>query len=285
MNKTSIRYFLEKPLRGIWDEKNQEWRYSATDLVGILAESKQPRIHWHAIKNRNPQLKNFVVTFKLRAGDGKFYASDTLSEAGIRELTFILPSKNRSALQTWLRGLGDPLDEQSKKKAYELFDSNIVEQNEVGRWVGLQKIHGYLFDGLYDFAGKMRTKTISKGGYTFANADYLINTLRTIDKMREENFEDIIAKYLEMNIAHPFYEGNGRATRIWLDMLLKKVLKSAVDWSLIDKQEYLQAMKKSPADDTFIYTLIKGALTTDVLNRELFLKGIDYSYYYEQEEG
>lgn len=284
MSKTSIRYFMGKPLRGIWDNNLQEWRYSATDLVAILAQSKSPRVHWNAIKGRNPQLKKMVVSFKLRAADDKMYLSDTLNEEGVKELSFILPNKNRQALQSWLRGLGDPIDEQSKKKAYALFDSDIIKKDEVGKWIALQKIHAYLFEGLYDFAGKIRTKTTSKGGFTFANADYLSNVLMEIDQMSEANLEEIVSKYVEMNIAHPFYEGNGRATRLWLDMILKKNINCVVDWSLIDKQEYLLAMKKSPTESTAIYTLIKNALTNDIRNRELYMKGVDCSYYYEREE-
>lgn len=283
MIKTSIRYFNGKPVRAIWVNDQYEWRYSATDLVSILAETKSPRIYWNALKRRHPELLMFCLQLKLTASDGKKYNTDTLSEKGIRKLLLMIPSKNRIALQQWLNGLYDPLDEQSKKRAYEIIDADIVDTEEVGQTISLQKIHAYLFEGLYDFAGKIRTKTISKGGFTFANGAFLPNTLKTIDVMPESTLEEIVNKYVEMNIAHPFLEGNGRATRIWLDYILKKNLQVVVDWSKIEKKDYLNAMKMSPANVAKIFEIIERSLTKDVDNRELFLKGIDYSYYYEEE--
>lgn len=147
-----------------------------------------------------------------------------------------------------------------------------------------KKIHSYLFEGLYPFAGKIRTKTISKGGFTFANGDFLPQILSTLDMMKDSTFDEIVHKYIEMNTAHPFMEGNGRATRIWLDMLFIDRLGKCVDWSIINKDDYLKAMKRSPIDSKPIYNLLKNVLTDDVENRELFLKGIDYSYYYEELE-
>ena len=146
----------------------------------------------------------------------------------------------------------------------------------------MKQIHGYLFGGLYDFAGKIRTVNISKGGFSFAAAEFLIQTLETIEKMSEETFDDIVNKYVEMNIAHPFREGNGRTTRIWLDLMLKKQLKKCIDWSLINKNTYLLAMEKSVVDSTEIKILLKNALTDKINDREMFMKGIDYSYYYEE---
>ena len=176
------------------------------------------------------------------------------------------------------------LDEKSKKKAYELFESGFVDNIEVGTAKGLQQIHSYIFGGLHDFAGQIRTLNIAKGGFTFAPALYLDGALSHIGTMPEGTLDEIVAKYVEMNVAHPFMEGNGRSTRIWLDLILKKNLKKCVDWSLIDKKEYLSAMRESVDDPGKIYALIKNALTDDIYNREIIMKGIDYSYYYEAEE-
>ena len=179
--------------------------------------------------------------------------------------------------------MGTSIDEKSKQKAYELFESGFISQIEVGTIKGLQQIHGYLFGGLYDFAGQIRTVNIAKGGFAFAPAMYLDETLKTIEKMPEETFEQIVQKYVEMNVAHPFREGNGRTTRIWLDLILKKNLSKCVDWSQIDKTEYLEAMKRSVVDASKIFALLQNALTDKIDDREIFMKGIDYSYYYEEE--
>jgi cell filamentation protein len=160
----------------------------------------------------------------------------------------------------------------------------LINEIEVGTTKGLQQIHAYIFGGLYDFSGKVRVKNISKSGFMFAPANYLDTTLQDIEKMPENTIDEIINKYIEMNIAHPFMEGNGRATRIWLDMILKKQFKKCVDWSKINKQDYLNAMVKSHSNDTEIKTLIKNALTDKINSREMFMKGIDYSYYYEEAE-
>lgn len=207
-----------------------------------------------------------------------------IDESGVGVLLTIIPSKYRKQVQDWISGMLDPMDEQSKKKAYELYKTDLIEENEIGKTIGLQKIHAYLFEGLYPFAGKIRTKTISKGGFVFANGDFLPQTLRDIDRMPDDTFAQIIDKYIEMNIAHPFMEGNGRSTRIWLDMLLKERIKKCIDWSKIEKNDYLSAMKDSPVNPKPIFDLLKNALTDKVDDRELFMKGIDYSYYYEEEE-
>ena len=178
----------------------------------------------------------------------------------------------------------DPIDEQSKKKAYDFFKENLIEKEEIGKTVSLQKIHAYIFEGLYPFAGQIRTKTISKGGFMFANGDYLPQTLKSVDNMPDATFSEIVDKYIEMNIAHPFMEGNGRATRIWLDLLLKDRLHKCVDWSKIEKKDYLSAMKESPNNTKPIFDLLNNALTDDINNRGIFMKGIDYSYYYEEED-
>lgn len=280
--KTSIRYFNKKPVRSRWDEESSSWFVCAIDLIAAVVETSNPRIYWYTIKTRNSELLANCKQLKMTASDGKTYDTDCLSIKGLDVLLDILPRKRRSILKEWLKGNNDPLDEQSKKKAYDLINSGIINDIEVGTTRGLQQIHSYLFDGLYDFAGKIRDKNISKGGFMFANALYLPSILNNIDKMPENTIEQIVDKYVEMNIAHPFMEGNGRATRIWLDQILIRSLKKCVDWSKIDKKEYLDAMSISSSSSKQIFMLINNALTSDFENRELIIKGIDYSYYYEE---
>lgn len=174
------------------------------------------------------------------------------------------------------------IDEASKQRAMKLFDSNDLASFEVGTTKGLRQIHEYLFGGLYNFAGKIRTKNISMGSFRFASAIYLVNGLGEIEKLPEATFEEIVKKYVEMNIAHPFMEGNGRSTRIWLDLILKKNLKLCIDWEKINKQDYLNAMERSPINDLEIRELLRGALTEKINDREVFMKGIEQSYYYEE---
>ena len=169
----------------------------------------------------------------------------------------------------------------TKLKAIELFETGKLDEFEVGTFKGLSQIHKYLFEDIYDFAGKIRTENIAKNNFRFASAMYLEEALETIDKMPQSNFDEIIDKYIEMNIAHPFREGNGRSTRIWLDMILKKNINKVVDWSKIDKEDYLLAMERSPIKNTEIKFLIKEALTEEINNREVYMKGIDASYRYE----
>ena len=284
IKKTSIRYFQSKPVRAIWDDSNFEWYYSATDIISILVETKDPRKYWNNLKKRHLELLKYTKLNYLYSNDDKKYLTDTINEKGITTLSFFIPTKNRKILINWIKGSLDPIDEQSKKRAYELYDSQLIDTSIVGTTKCLQQIHSYLFSGLYDFAGKIRTKTISKGGFVFANGDYLLKTLKDIDSLPDITFDDIVHKYVEMNIAHPFMEGNGRSTRIWLDILFKERLKKCIDWSTIDKKEYLNAMTISPYDSKPIYNLLKDALTDNINNREVFIKGIDYSYYYEEIE-
>lgn len=284
LEKTSIRYFNKKPIRSRWDEETSSWLICAIDLIAAVVETSNPRIYWYTIKTRNSELLANCKQLKMTASDGKVYDTDCLSIKDLDILLDILPRKRRKILKEWLKGNNDPLDEQSKKKAYDLINSGVIYDIEVGTTRGLQQIHSYLFEGLYDFAGKIRNKNISKGGFMFANALHLPSILNDIDKMPENTIEQIVDKYVEMNIAHPFMEGNGRATRIWLDQILIRSLKKCVDWSKIDKKEYLDAMSVSPSSSKQIFILIKNSLTSDFENRELIIKGIDYSYYYEEIE-
>lgn len=169
----------------------------------------------------------------------------------------------------------------TKLKALELFDSNKINEIEVGTFEGLSKIHNFLFKDIYEFAGKIRTDNIAKGNFRFASVLYLKDILRRINEMPQNTYDEIIEKYVEMNVAHPFREGNGRSTRIWLDMILKKELNKVIDWSKINQEDYLLAMERSPVRDTEIKLLLKSALTDDVNNRDVYMKGIDASYHYE----
>ena len=174
------------------------------------------------------------------------------------------------------------IDEQSKERAIALFGSPELETFEVGTSRGLQQIHEYLFKSLYEFAGKVRTKDISKGGFRFASCLYLTESLSAIDALTEQTFEEIVIKYVEMNVAHPFMEGNGRSMRMWLDLILKKSLEQCIDWVKIDKMDYLNAMERSPVNALEIRELLRSALTAKVDDRDVFIKGIEQSYYYEE---
>ena len=275
---------MKKKIRAIWDDENSKWWYSSIDVVFALTDSTNPRIYWNAIKRRHPELNIFCRQLKLYADDGKKYLSDVMDEAGIKKLGFILRNKNSADFQNWIEGHLDPLDEQSKRKAHTLFESEILDLSLIGKTKLLQQIHAYLFEGLYPFAGKIRTKTISKGGFVLANGDFLPQALKDIDNMSDNTFPEIVDKYIEMNIAHPFMEGNGRSTRIWLDLLLKERIHKCVDWSKIEKNDYLSAMEESPINPKPIFELLNNALTEDINSREIFMKGIDYSYYYEEKE-
>ncbi|MDP3962846.1 MAG: Fic family protein [bacterium] len=176
------------------------------------------------------------------------------------------------------------IDQISKERAKEHFGSLEIEGFEVGTIRGLQQIHEYLFGGLYDFAGQIRVKDISKGGFRFASSLYLEESLNKIEKMPESTLEQIVAKYVEMNIAHPFMEGNGRSMRIWLDLMLKKNLKQCVDWARVDKADYLNAMQRSPVNSLEIRELVRAVLTDKIDDREVYIKGVEQSYYYEEDD-
>ena len=283
MLKTSIRFFEDIPVRAVWEENASKWWFCAADIAEALTKSKSPRVYWATLKRRNPQLIAICKQLKLTARDGKRYTTDVVDEDGVNTIIAIIPSKKSLVFDKWLKGMGTSLDEKSKQKAYELSESGLINDIEVGTIKGLQQIHSYIFGGLYDFAGKIRTVNIAKGGFAFAPAMFLEDNLALVEKMPEDTIEHIVEKYVEMNVAHPFMEGNGRATRIWLDLILKRNLQTCTDWSKIDKREYLDAMRESPVDPSHIFELIKNAQTPQIDDREIFMKGIDYSYYYEQD--
>lgn len=282
MIKTSIRFFDDIPVRAVWDEQSSKWWFCAADVAEALTKSKNSRSYWNAVKRRKPELSTICRQLKLTASDGKKYKTDVVDEDGVNTLIALVPSKKSVVFKKWLTDMGTTIDEKSKQKAYELFESGIIKDIEIGTVKGLQQIHSYIFGGLYDFAGQIRTVNIAKGGFAFAPSMYLQENLLKIEKMPEDTLENIVKKYIEMNVAHPFREGNGRSTRIWLDLILKKNLGKCTDWSKINKRDYLAAMKKSPVDGRDIFSLIKNALTTEIDDREIFMKGIDYSYYYEE---
>ena len=290
MNKISIRFFDDREVRAIWDDENSKWWFSVLDIVGVLRgvdDYEKNRNYWKylkaKLKREDNQLGSVTTQFKFAAPDGKKHAATVLDYDGIIELAKNFPSKQANRFIEWFTYSDETIDGKSKTKAYALFDSSLLDTIEVGTVKGLQQIHGYLFGGLYDFAGQIRDVNIAKGNFRFAPLQYLDNTLKTIEKMPERTFDEIVDKYVEMNVAHPFREGNGRSTRIWLDLILKKNLKLCVDWSKINKNDYLDAMRESTMDATRIKALLKKALTNQINDREVFMKGVDYSYYYEQD--
>lgn len=290
MNKISIKFFGDVEVRAIWDEDNSTWRYSVLDIIGVLRDEtdyQKNRNYWKYLKSKlkkeDNQLVSTTTQLKLMARDGKRYKADTLDNQGIIELAKNFPSTQANRFIEWFSYNDESIDGHSKTKAYALFDSTLYETLEVGTVRGLQQIHSYLFGGLYDFAGQIRDKDIAKGGFQFAVARYMTRTLNDIELMPDDTFDEIVDKYVEMNVAHPFMEGNGRSTRIWLDLILKKSLKKCVDWSQINKNDYLDAMKKSVSNSEKIKELLANALTDKINDREMFMKGIDYSYYYEQD--
>lgn len=215
---------------------------------------------------------------KVLAPDGKKRLSDMLDYEGIIALGKTFPGTKANRFIEWFTYSEETIDGKSKTKAYALFGSSFINGIEVGTTKGLQQIHAYLFGGLYDFAGQIRQKNISKGGFQFALVQFLEATLKRIDEMQERTFDEITDKYVEMNVAHPFMEGNGRRARIWLDLILKKRLKKCIDWSKIGKTDYISAMVLSPVDSKPLKNLLENALTDQIDSRELFMKGIDYSY-------
>lgn len=287
--KISIRFFNDREVRAVWDDTNAKWWFSVVDVVGILNEEPdytKAGNYWRWLKRKlikaNVQFVSDTHRLKLTAADGKKYLTDTLDSNGVLELAKHFPNNRAMKFLDWFLYSDTSIDGQSKKKAYTLFEGNLINEFEVGTPKGLQQIHSYLFGGLYDFAGQIREKSISKGGYRFVYAQHLNSTLQQIDAMPQKTLDEIIIKYAEMNKAHPFMEGNGRSTRIWLDLMLKKNLKKCVDWSKISKENYMNAMIISTVDSSVLIQVIKPALTNKINDREMFMKGIDYSYYYEE---
>lgn len=291
MSKKSIRFFNDREVRAIWDEERNKWWFSATDIVRAInneADYAKAANYWRWLKKRlttqGVQLVSVTHDFKFEAPDGKQRAADALDNECVQTLAKHYPNNRANAFLDWFTYSDNTIDGQSQKKAYTLFESGLLESLQPGAVKSLQQIHAYIFGGLYDFAGQIRTKTISKGNTMFCLAKYLPQNLETIQKMPDSTFHEIVDKYVEMNMAHPFMEGNGRCTRIWLDLLFKNRLGQCVDWSKIGKKEYLDAMIESQTDSTKIRALLKQALTDKINDRETFMKGIDYSYYYEQED-
>ena len=292
MSKISFRFYKDHEVRAVWDEDHSKWWFSVLDVVGAIndqADYQKNRNYWKYLKTKLRKEGNELVSatnqLKLTAADGKRYNTDVLDAEGITLLAKYTNNQRAMDFLDWFTYSDNSIDGQSKKKAYSLIESGLMDSMEPGTVQCLQQIHAYLFGGLYDFAGKIRTKTISKGGTLFCRAEYLLQNLSMIEAMPETTFEEIVDKYVDMNMAHPFMEGNGRSTRIWLDLIFKKRMKRCVDWSKIDKKEYLDAMHRSATDASRIKALLAQALTDRIDDREIFMKGIDYSYYYEQEDG
>jgi len=278
-------------VRAVWDEQQAKWWFSVLDIVAVLTDQddySKTRNYWKylkvKLKKENSELVSATTQLKLIASDGKRYSTDMLDYDGIIALGKEFPSKKANRFIEWFTFSDETIDGKSKTKAYALFESSFINNIEVGTTKGLQQIHAYLFGGLYDFAGQIRQKNISKGGFQFAVSRFLGDTLKKIEAMPETTFDEIVDKYIEMNIAHPFMEGNGRSARIWLDLILKKRIEKCVDWSKISKQDYMNAMMLSPTKGSVLKTLLKNALTTKINDREMFMKGIDYSYYYEEND-
>lgn len=290
-DKISIRFFDDREVRAVWDEENAKWWFSVLDIVAVLTDQNdytKTRNYWKylkaKLKKENSQLVSATTQLKLTAADGKKYKSDTLDYNGIIALGKTFPGTKANRFIEWFTYSDESIDGKSKIKAYALFESSFINSIEVGTTKGLQQIHAYLFGGLYDFAGQIRQKNISKGGFQFAVSRFLGETLLQIETMPHTTFDEIVEKYVELNVAHPFMEGNGRSSRVWLDLILKKHLKKCVDWSKITKKDYMNAMIQSPTNSSILKNLLKNALTNKINDREMFMKGIDYSYYYEEND-
>ena len=289
--KISIRFFDDREVRAVWDEQNSKWWFSVLDIIAVLTDQDdytKTRNYWKylkaKLKKENSQVVSATTQLKFLAPDGKKRLADMLDYNGIIALGKEFPGKKANRFIEWFTYNDESIDGKSKTKAYALYDSSLINSIEVGTTKGLQQIHAYLFGGLYHFAGQIRQKNISKGGFQFAVSRFLGDTLKQIEAMPETTFEAIVDKYVEMNIAHPFMEGNGRSARIWLDLVLKKRIKKCVDWSKISKRDYMNAMMLSPTKGSVLKTLLNNALTSEINDREMFMKGIDYSYNYEEND-
>ena len=290
-SKRSIRFYNDHKVRAVWSEEENKWYFSVLDIIGAINEQddyQKNRNYWKYLKTKLQHQQNELVSatnqLKFLAPDGKNRLADVLDADGVKMLAMSVPNNKATAFLDWFTFSDNSIDGQSRKKAYTLFESGILDEMQPGTIKSLQQIHAYLFGGLYDFAGQIRTKTIWKDGTLFCRAEYLRYNLDQIEQMPQTTFDEIVDKYIEMNIAHPFMEGNGRSTRLWLDLIFKSSIKQCVDWSQIDKKAYLQAMRHSTTDSAMIRELLRSAMTDQINDREMFMKGIDYSYYYEQEE-
>ena len=291
MSKISIRFYKDHEVRAVWDDASSKWYFSVLDVVGAINDEDdyaKTRNYWKYLKAKlrkeAPEVGSVTTQLKMTAPDGKRRMTNVMDADGIKFLASHINNSKAMDFLDWLTYSDNTIDGQSRKKAYTLFESNLLDSIPEGTMRGLQQIHAYLFGGLYDFAGQIRSKTISKGGFTFCLAQYLPDQLKRVERMPESTFDEIADKYVEMNVCHPFMEGNGRSTRIWLDLMLKAHLKKCVDWSQIDKRAYLEAMTLSVANASRIKQLLLGALTDKINDREMWMKGIDYSYYYELED-
>ena len=290
-SKRSIRFYNDHKVRAVWSEEENKWYFSAIDIIRAINDEEdylKASNYWRWLKKKliaaDIQLVSDTHDFKFEAPDGKMRKADVLDFEAVERLAKHYPNTRAVPFLDRFTFSDNSIDGQSRKKAYTLFESGILDEMQPGTIKSLQQIHAYLFGGLYDFAGQIRTKTIWKDGTLFCRAEYLRYNLEQIEQMPQTTFDEIVDKYVEMNIAHPFMEGNGRSTRLWLDLIFKSSLKQCVDWSQIDKKAYLQAMRQSTTDSTMIRELLRGAMTDQINDREMFMKGIDYSYYYEQEE-
>ena len=290
-SKRSIRFYNDHKVRAVWSEEENKWYFSAIDIIRAINDEEdylKASNYWRWLKKKliaaDIQLVSATHEFKFEAPDGKMRKADVLDFEAVERLAKHYPNTRAVPFLDWFTFSDNSIDGQSRKKAYTLFESGIMEDMQPGTIKSLQQIHAYLFGGLYDFAGQIRTKTIWKDGTLFCRAEYLRYNLEQIEQMPQTTFDEIVDKYVEMNIAHPFMEGNGRSTRLWLDLIFKSSLKQCVDWSQIDKKAYLQAMRQSTTDSAMIRELLRSAMTDKINDREMFMKGIDYSYYYEQEE-
>lgn len=291
MSKQSIRFYHDHEVRAVWDEEHSKWWFSMLDIIGAINDQddyQKNRNYWKYLKNKlrgeGHELVSATNQLRLTAPDGKKRLTDVVDTNGVLLLAQNIPNNKAINFLDWFTYSDNTIDGRSKKKAYTFIESNMVANKDIGTIKALQQIHAYIFGGLYDFAGKIRTKTISKGNTLFCLAEYLPQNLKVIEQMPENTFDEIVDKYVEMNVAHPFMEGNGRSTRMWLDLIFKKRLGLCVDWSKINKNDYLSAMIESQMDSTKIRELLKQAMTDKIDDREIFMKGIDYSYYYEQED-
>ncbi len=291
MSKISIRFFDDREVRAIWSDETFKWYFSVLDIIAVLRDQDdytKNRNYWKYLKPKLrrefPQVVSLTTQLKLTAPDGKKRITDVLDYQGVVALGKVFPSNKANRFIEWFTFSDETIDGKSKQKAYALYETSFIDNIEIGTVKGLQQIHGYLFGGLYEFAGQIRTVNIAKGGFSFAPVKFLEQSLQKIEEMPESSFDEIMNKYVDMNVAHPFREGNGRSTRIWLDLMLKRSLKCCVDWSKIPKYDYLKAMERSIVNSTDIKVLVKNALTDKIHDRDIFMKGVDYSYYYEQDD-